>query len=252
MPRRCAMRKSSPARRRPASRTARVRPVAIPRGTFPSGYKGVPTRFAPLKAGSRAPFGGYGRAPGVIGGGGFTVWIDLPRLGRALGDVNLRKQPAVSMAINKGVDRLHTVFKRAITQWTGIPVGIVAGGMRKRKASPGHLVGAVIVQGRHYKINGMFNAAWGGPSTPGGTHDAWNNPQTAKHSFMVGGTLKTRTTDARFPIKSLWGPNPAREMIRHQGYVQGQMQTVMATLVVPEIVRGVDREFKRVKAKFGL
>jgi hypothetical protein len=238
--------------------------VALPRSTPGIGNRawnsagGAPQRFAPLKAGSRAPFGGYGQVPGVarpglIGGGvGVSVFIDLKRLGRALGDVNLRNATGIHQAINKGVDRLFTVLKRDIVQWTGIPAGTVAAGMSKKRAYAGGLTGAVIVRGKHYKINGMFNAAWGGPSTAGGTHNAWRNPQTAKHSFMVGGTLKTRTTSKRFPIKSLWGPNPAREVIRHAGYVQGQMNTIMATLVVPEIVRGVDREFKRVKAKYGL
>lgn len=219
---------------------------------------GAPQRFAPVKAASRAPFGGYGQAPGVVrsgaigGGVAVSVQIDLQRLGAALGDVNLRRSPAIPRAINKGVDRLFTAMKRDIVKWTGIPSAVVGSGMHKQGANAGNFSGAVVVHGKHYKINGMFNAAWGGPSTPGGTHDAWNNPQTAQHSFMIGGTLKTRTTNKRYPIKSLWGPNPAREVIRHAGHVQSQLNSIVATVVVPELVRLVDMEFKRVKAKYGL
>lgn len=223
--------------------------------------------MAPRAAPSRAPFAHYGAIPNIArptnsiagapygGVAGFAVYIDLPRLGRALGDVNLRSGPgakAVSMAINRGVDRVFTRLKRFIVGWTGLSATTVAAGMRKRRAWPSHLQGAVVIQARHHKIDSVFNAAWGGPSTAGGTHDAWNNPQLAKGSFMVKGVLKTRTTAARFPIKSLWGPNPAREVMRHRAQAEAMLLDQVRTVVVPEIARQVDREFKRVKAKFGL
>lgn len=228
--------------------------------TFPTGYRGV--QASPLPYGtftpSRAPFMGYGISPGVVGSrgavglSGVSVYIDLPRLGRALGDVDLRRSPGVARAINRGVDRVYTRLKRMIAKWTGLKVGVVAAGMIKRGAHPGNLTGVVIIRGKHHKIDAQFKARWGGPSTPGGTHTGWNNPQLARRSFMVDGVLKTRTTEKRFPIKSLYGPNPAREVIRHRDEVEAMLMIETREFVIPEIVRQVDLEFKRVKAKFGL
>lgn len=227
---------------------------------FPRGYQGVAP--SPLPYGtftpSRAPYMGYGIAPGVTRGGmlasgaGVAVFIDLQRLGRALGDVDLRKSPGVARAINRGVDRVFTRLKRRIAYWTGLKISTIAAGMIKRGAHPGNLTGMVIVRGKHHKIDGALGAKWGGASTPGGTHKAWNNPQLARRSFMVDGVLKTRTTSKRFPIKTLYGPNPAREVIRHSDEVTAMLNIEVREFVVPEIVRQVDLEFKRVKGKYGL
>jgi len=193
---------------------------------------------------------------------------EIRKLQRAMMEWGISQRRATSlqvMALNRAGDRVRTQLKRSLQKWTGI---------RRQKslfdrthkafhpiiATSANMRAGVTVGGRHLRITKAdFGASWQ-RSWPGGRHKAWNRSQTAKGTFMAfagrgssygGGLLFHRTSSKRFPIKPLWGPHPAREMIRHKDEVRRIVQ-VEAKWFMGESMRLVAVEGQRVKAKYGL
>lgn len=167
--------------------------------------------------------------------GAITVSVDLTQMNkvaRALGGVaaEIRHQhTAISRAINYGVRRLTTDLKRKTQAWTGVRVQKpIVDAFRQQFATPATLVGALTVRSGHMVITSRyFGASWS-RSNPGATHAAWSRNQLAVGTFMAAGKAPVfhRTSDARLPIKPLWGPNVAREVIRHRPEVEASVQAV--------------------------
>lgn len=201
--------------------------------------------------------------------GGVAVHIDtreIEKLRQALIDAGAgykRSEAILAQSLNRAGRRVTTQYKRFIKLWTGIRrFASVTKRMFPVVASPGNMRAGVNVSGRHFRITKAdFGAAWRGPSSPGGTHKAWNRAQTAKGSFMPrrftgggaygGGLLFTRTSKARFPIKPLWGPNPVREMQRHAPMCRA-IVTKEARWFLRESARRAEVELRKAKAKYGL
>lgn len=168
-------------------------------------------------------------------GGAIAVTVDLTdmnKVARALGGVALeltRQHRAISMAINRGVRELKTKVKRQAQAWTGGKVQKpINDALHTRFATPVTLTGALVVRSGHMVVTSQyFGASWS-RSNPGATHAAWNRGQLATGSFMIRGKAPvfTRTTDKRLPLKPLWGPNVAREVIRHRPEVEASVNAV--------------------------
>ena len=200
-------------------------------------------------------------------GGGLTVHIDtrdIKKLQLALRDAGIGyhlQQAVLAQSLNRAGQRLRTQVKRSIQEWTGIRrQKEMLKRMHLVRASAGNMRAGVIVYGRHFRITKAdFGAAWQ-RSWPGGRHSAWSRRQTATGSFMAfagrgsdygGGLLFTRTSKARKPIKPLWGPNPVREMQRHEAFCRA-LVTREARWFLRECTRRANVELLKAKAKYGL
>lgn len=197
---------------------------------------------------------------------GVSVAIDtreLEKLRKALIDAGVgydRSQAILAQSLNRAGQRIRTRLERSIKQWTGIRrMADVRKRMTKVIATPGKMRAGVLVEGRHFRITkANFGAAWR-RSSPGGTHAAWNRPQTAKGSFMAfkggakygGGLLFKRTSSKRLPIKPLWGPHPVKEMRKREPFVRAVV-TQQAMWFNREALRRAEVELQKAKAKWGL
>ena len=194
---------------------------------------------------------GYGAA-----GVGVSVQIDLAKLKRWLELVDIKSgNTAIYRGINEGIDRLYTILKREVQKWTGIRVQERASrGFRKQKAYAGRLEGRLIVKDEYTVITAEYYGATWNRSMPGVQHRAWNRLTMAKGAFMVPGYKPAfrRVGPKRLPIVTLFGPNPAREIERHEKEVNEHVDRVTVQYVMPEITRQIKREMERRKKQLGL
>jgi hypothetical protein len=80
---------------------------------------------------------------------------------------------------------------------------------------------------------GYFGASWS-RANPGGVHSAWNRRQLAPHSFFIPGKepLFKREGSSKYPIAPLWGPALPREIDRHRGEVEAEVNAIVRTRVL--------------------
>jgi hypothetical protein len=159
---------------------------------------------------------------------------DMNRVAKALGGVAMelkQQHTAISRAINYGIRRLQTDWKRKVKAWTGLKSEKpFAKAFRQQWSTPSFLSGSLSVKSGHMVVTrDYFGASWS-RSNPGATHRAWGRQQIAVGTFMAPGHKPVfhRTTSARLPIVPLWGPNIAREIDRHRPEVEASVQAVGA------------------------
>lgn len=190
------------------------------------------------------------------GGVGVTVQIDLSRLKKWLELVNIQAgNTAIYRGINLGIDKLFTRLKRDVQQWMGIQVQErVTRGFRKVYAGPGRLTGRLVVKDEWTVITKRYYGATWSRSMPGVSHKAWNKATIAEGSFMIPGKMPAfrRVGRKRLPIVTLFGPNPAREIERHDREVNAHVEAVTTQHVLPEIRRQIKLEMERRKQQLGL
>lgn len=199
--------------------------------------------------------------------GGLTVHVDtrqLKQLQMALREAGIgyrRSRSILRQSLNRSGQRLGTELKRSIKQWTGIRrVTEIKKRMTRIYATTDNMSAGVSVGGRHFRITKVdFGASWR-RFWPGGRHRAWDRKQTAKGSFMAfrgrgnaygGGLLFKRTSRKRFPIEPLWGPNPVREMERHNAFCRALVKRE-ARWFLNECTRRANVELLKAKSKYGL
>ena len=128
----------------------------------------------------------------------------------ALGEGKARK--ALSRALNHGGDKGRTQVKRAFVKQTGIKYGAVNKAMATVRATPATLTYALKAHGNE------TNIAWfGGLQRRKGVSAApWHKRRIFRHSFIVPrfGRAFVRTSKRRPPIRPLYGPNLARELVK--------------------------------------
>lgn len=222
--------------------------------------------FKSRTGGARARMGFDSRGqvtfgPDYFGSGGFQLYIDsreIKRLGEKLSVIGRSKgRAAIRMAVNKGARNIKTRISPMIQHWMGHrKISRIRKDVHIRYASDQTLIGGVWVAGRHSRISkGNYGAAWR-RSWAGGKHSAWNKPQIADGSFLVkkvgGGTLFKRTSAKRFPIKPLWGPHPAKEVIRHPEQINTLLVEVKSRVILPEVRRLLGVELARLDGKYGM
>ena len=137
----------------------------------------------------------------------------LARYGNALAALGEgRARTALSRALNHEGDKGRTQVKRALVKQTGIKYGGVNKAMATIRATPATLTYTLKARGDE------TNIAWfGGQQRRKGVSAApWNKRRILRHSFIVPrfGRAFIRTAKSRLPIRPLYGPNLARELVK--------------------------------------
>jgi len=175
---------------------------------------------------------------------------DLAKAGEALRNVGQEtKTKIIVRALNRTGDSAFTQIKRVLASQTGLKVGRVASVMTKDRAHAGSLKFIITAKDKWTRITaGNFGAR---ETKVGVSHRAWNRLTRAEGSFMIGSVAVTRKSSARLPLKSLYGPNVAREMVRGNRSLLAAQKS-LGDVFVPRVLHEVDRELKKQKARYGL
>lgn len=116
-------------------------------------------------------------------------------------------------AINRGGDQVRTKVKRSLVKSTGIKYGKINQAVKTIRATRSALRYQLEARGEETNLN-LFGAKQG---KRGVSARPWAARRVFKSSFIVpayGGRVFIRTSDERYPLKPLFGPNLAREMMR--------------------------------------
>ena len=128
----------------------------------------------------------------------------------ALGEAQARK--ALSRALNHEGDKGRTQVKRVLVRQTGVKYGAVEKAMATIRATPATLTYTLKARGDE------TNIAWfGGLQRRKGVSAApWNKRRIFVRSFIVPRFERAfiRTSKKRLPIRPLYGPNLARELVK--------------------------------------
>lgn len=153
----------------------------------------------------------------------------------AAGLVLAEGQAILSKAINDGARKFQTGIKRKLQAWTGLrDQARIVRAISTVYSTPATLVAAIRVRDRHVRITAAyFGASWS-RANPGAVHSAWNRRQLAVHAFMIPGKLPVfkRIGSSRFPIAPIWGPALPREVDRHRGEVEAEVNAIVRTRVL--------------------
>jgi hypothetical protein len=119
---------------------------------------------------------------------------------------------AMSRALNHEGDKGRTQVKRALVKQTGIKYGPVDKAMTTVRATPATLTYTLKARGDE------TNIAWfGGLQRRKGVSAApWSKRRIFARSFIIPrfGRAFIRTSKKRLPIRPLYGPNLARELVK--------------------------------------
>jgi hypothetical protein len=137
----------------------------------------------------------------------------LARYGNALAALGEgQARTALSRALNHEGDKGRTKVKRALVKQTGIKYSAVNKAMATVRATPATLTYTLKARG------GETNIAWfGGVQRRKGVSAApWSKRRIFQHAFIVPrfGRAFIRTSKSRLPIRPLYGPNLARELVK--------------------------------------
>lgn len=137
----------------------------------------------------------------------------LARYGKALAALGEgQARTALSRALNHEGDKGRTQVKRALVEQTGIKYGAVDKSMATLRSTPATLSYTLKARGDE------TNIAWfGGVQRRKGVSAApWNKRRIFARSFIVPrfGRAFIRTGKSRLPIRPLYGPNLARELVK--------------------------------------
>jgi hypothetical protein len=119
---------------------------------------------------------------------------------------------ALSRALNHEGDKGRTQVKRALAKQTGIKYGAVDKAVATVRSTPATLTYTLQARGNE------TNIAWFGgvQRLKGVSATPWRQRRIFAHSFIVPslGRAFVRTSKKRFPIRWVYGPNLARELVK--------------------------------------
>ena len=148
----------------------------------------------------------------------------LTRYGNALAALGEgQARTALSRALNHEGDKGRTRIKRALVKQTGIKYGAVDKAMASVRATPASLTYSL-------KARGKTNIA-SAQRRKGASAAPWNQRRIFTRSFIVPrfGRAFIRTSNNRLPIRPLYGPNLARELVKDSS--AGAWQSGVANIV---------------------
>jgi hypothetical protein len=146
---------------------------------------------------------------------------------------------AFSDALNKSADKSRTQVRRALVQQSGMPYRSVAAGMHTVRSRPNTLQYEIQQDGSETNAN-LFRAR---QVRAGVSAAPWGARQVFEGTFIVpryGRKVFRRMTDDRFPLREIWGPNIAREILKDEpprrwqevlGDLQPQIENQFARLM---------------------
>ena len=156
----------------------------------------------------------------------------------------------LARALNESGKHAKTTIQKELANITGLTKGRVAKGFKVKAAYRSNLSYIMDIRGEWTKITkGNFKAR---QTKAGVTHRAWNVTKRAKGAFMIGSVAVTRRGVARLPLKSLWGPNIVKELLKPENAFQEKLDAAVARKLAPSILSAIDRELARQKRKHGL
>ena len=137
----------------------------------------------------------------------------LARYGNQLAALGERQaRTAISRALNHEGDKGRTKVKRALVKQTGIRYGAVDKAMATVRATPATLTYMLRARGDE------TNIAWfGGVQRRKGVSAApWSKRRIFQHAFIVPrfGRAFIGASKSRLPMRPLYGPNLARELVK--------------------------------------
>lgn len=121
----------------------------------------------------------------------------------------------MSRSLNHEGDKGRTQVKRALVQQTGIKYGLINQAMKTIYSTPASLTYTLEARGTETNLN-LFGARQG---QRGVSAAPWNTRRVFKSTFMIGrygGRVFRRVGKSRFPIKPMFGPNIAREIVKDE------------------------------------
>ena len=140
----------------------------------------------------------------------------LKRFGNQLAALGEGKaRTVIARALNHEGDKGRTQVKRVLVQQTGIKYGLINTAVKTIPATAASLTYTIEARGDETNLN-LFGARQG---KRGVSAAPWNKRRVFKHSFVIpayGGKVFVREGKARFPLKPLFGPNIARELVKDQ------------------------------------
>lgn len=207
------------------------------------------------------------------GGSGLTVRLDLKPLAGAIkmiGDDKLPRGQTVSRGINRGLEKFRSAAHNHLKTLTKIrkPTRLKKG-VTLIRSNASNLTGQYVIRDRHISITRAYfgarysrhgiagaQARWTGSASPAGaTWTSWDGTRTGKSTFMLKGKspvfIRLRPAK-RFPIRRVFGPNPA-EIIRLNLPL---FQRVLKTSAEAYVQKAIERAYRQSEAKakraFGL
>ncbi len=139
----------------------------------------------------------------------------LKRVGNRLAAAsdNRGARTAMARVLNHEGDKGRTQIKRYLAQTTGMKPSMINVGFRTRRASAWNLDYEFSQRGSETNLN-MFRAKQG---ARGVSAAPWNVRRVFPSTFTIpryGNKVFKRLTENRFPLKPLFGPNLAREIVK--------------------------------------
>jgi hypothetical protein len=116
---------------------------------------------------------------------------------------------AMARAMNRAGTTGKKLLRRALAAQTGMKQGSIEATMKVDPAHPGNLTWTLNQRGKEVNIS-QFGARKG---KRGVTARPWAQSRMFRGTFFVGGKVYARTSAARGPLKQIWGPNLAREIV---------------------------------------
>ncbi|GEP11807.1 hypothetical protein [Methylobacterium gnaphalii] len=145
-----------------------------------------------------------------------TLGPGVERYAAALSAVPARAMRAFAEGLNEGGDKFRTIDRRALKGQTGVKrYGTIVSHTGTRRASAGNLEYTVLGLGKGLPIKEFpVSAAAHGPVTA----QPWNVGHTFERSFKTSrkGLLRARRGSSRFPIRALYGPSIAKEIVKDE------------------------------------
>lgn len=162
----------------------------------------------------------------------------LKRFGNQLAALGQDQARVVmSRALNHEGDKGRTQVKRVLVKQTGIKYGEINKAIRTIGSTPATLTYRIVARGDETNIS-LFGASQG---KRGVSAAPWGKRHVFKSTFIVArfsGKVFKRTSSKRFPIKQVYGPNIARELVKDESAAAFKAgSSLIADRVAHEIAR---------------
>jgi hypothetical protein len=139
----------------------------------------------------------------------------ISRYGNALLAIGDKAPIAMRDALNREGDNGRTQIKRALVKATGIKYGLINRGFSTNRANRNTLTYAMTQKGEETNLN-LFGAT---QRKKGVSARPWNVRRIFPGTFLVGrygNKVFNRKGAGRFPLKQVYGPNLAREIVKDE------------------------------------
>lgn len=140
----------------------------------------------------------------------------LKRFGNRLASLGEEgARTVMSRGLNHEGDKGRTQVKKALVRQTGIKYGLINQAVNTKYSTPATLTYTIEARGSETNIS-LFGAR---QRKKGVSAAPWGKRRIFKHSFVVprySGRVFVRRGADRFPLKPLFGPNIARELVKDE------------------------------------